>query len=206
LWIERLSTVNGMARPDHSRQRLVATAARLLRRQGYAATGLKQVLAESGTSSGSLYHHFPGGKEDLAVAAVQASAAAVTAGLARLFDAGDACAAVTLWLDAHIAELRRDARDGCPVAPVALEAVTASPPLRAATAAAFETWITLLATSPAHGRKSGLTGCRQRVPDRGVSLGGSGFGSHPHRPDLGLHPARDSRSAESRGTQALLST
>lgn len=135
-----------MARPDHSRQRLIATAARLLRRQGYAATGLKQVLAESGASSSSLYHHFPGGKEDLAVAAVQASAAAVTAELARLFDADDAGAAVTRWLDAHIAELRRDARDGCPIAPVALEAVAASSPLRAATAAAFETWITLLAT------------------------------------------------------------
>lgn len=88
------------------------------------------------------------------MAAVQASAAAVTAELARLFDTGDAGTAVTLWLDAHIAELRHDARDGCPVAPVALEAVTASPALRTASATAFTTWITLLATCLERGDRS----------------------------------------------------
>jgi len=44
------------------KENLVRTAMRLFRRQGYASTGLQQILAESGAPRGSLYHYFPGGK------------------------------------------------------------------------------------------------------------------------------------------------
>ncbi|OOK66618.1 bacterial regulatory s, tetR family protein [Mycobacterium kansasii] len=59
-----------MPRPDHSRAALISTAATLFRRQGYAATGLKQILDEAGVKPGSLYHHFPDGKQQLAAAVV----------------------------------------------------------------------------------------------------------------------------------------
>jgi len=39
------------------------TAATLFRRQGYAATGLNQILDEASVKAGSLYHHFPQGKQ-----------------------------------------------------------------------------------------------------------------------------------------------
>lgn len=56
--------------PDAStRERLTAAAAALFRRQGYHATGLSEVLAAAGAPKGSLYHHFPNGKADLARAA-----------------------------------------------------------------------------------------------------------------------------------------
>ena len=48
-----------------TRQRVEDSAALLFRRQGYAATGLKQIAAESGAAFGSIYHFFPGGKADL---------------------------------------------------------------------------------------------------------------------------------------------
>jgi hypothetical protein len=55
-----------MANAAKHKDALVCTAMRLFRRQGYASTGLQQILSESGAPKGSLYHYFPGGKEGLA--------------------------------------------------------------------------------------------------------------------------------------------
>ncbi|HEY4854618.1 MAG TPA: TetR/AcrR family transcriptional regulator, partial [Streptosporangiaceae bacterium] len=64
-----------MPRTTDTRQRMVCSAARLLRRQGYAATGWRQVVADSATPWGSQAHHFPGGKEQLAAEAITLSGA-----------------------------------------------------------------------------------------------------------------------------------
>ena len=61
--------------------------ARLLRDQGYTATTRAQLLAESGVSNGSLYHHFPGGMEELAEAALEASGAVVADALREALNA-----------------------------------------------------------------------------------------------------------------------
>jgi TetR/AcrR family transcriptional regulator, lmrAB and yxaGH operons repressor len=58
-----------------TRDRLIATAARLFRRNGYHATGLAELLATAHVPKGSLYHHFPAGKSDLALAAADWTAA-----------------------------------------------------------------------------------------------------------------------------------
>jgi TetR/AcrR family transcriptional repressor of lmrAB and yxaGH operons len=55
----------------NSRQRAIDTAERLFRSQGYAATGLTQILKESGSPKGSFYFHFPEGKHELALAALE---------------------------------------------------------------------------------------------------------------------------------------
>ena len=60
-----------MARTSNVRQDAVDTAVRLFRTQGYSATGLTQLLEESGAPKGSFYFHFPGGKEQLALEALQ---------------------------------------------------------------------------------------------------------------------------------------
>ena len=60
---------------EHSTyQKLVVAAADLLRQKGYAATGISDILKTAGVTRGSLYHHFPGGKRDLAIAAARYSA------------------------------------------------------------------------------------------------------------------------------------
>lgn len=59
-----------MPRPDRSRVALIESAAVLFRRQGYAATGINQILATADVKAGSLYHHFPDGKAELAAAVV----------------------------------------------------------------------------------------------------------------------------------------
>lgn len=59
-----------MPRKTDARARAIATAERLFRIQGYTATGLIQILKESGAPKGSFYFHFPRGKTQLAEEAI----------------------------------------------------------------------------------------------------------------------------------------
>lgn len=54
-----------------SRERIVETASNLFQTQGFHATGLNEIIRESGSPKGSLYYYFPNGKEELGVAAVE---------------------------------------------------------------------------------------------------------------------------------------
>src|SRR5271154_1502457 len=135
------SIVNSMPRPDRSRGALIDTAATLFRRQGYAATGLHQILDEAGVKPGSLYHHFPQGKQQLAAAVVDHTGAAIEQ-LLRRFLAGGLPVAdiVDRWIDFGTGGLTADKRDGCPIEPIATESVNASPLVREASARAFSGW------------------------------------------------------------------
>lgn len=130
-----------MPRPDRSRAKLVATAATLFRRQGYAATGLNQILDEAGVRPGSLYHHFPGGKQELAVAVVDTAGGAIEQ-LLRGFLASDVAVADVIdgWFDMLAGQLAGDPRDGCPIEPIATEAVHSSSEARTAAARVFAGW------------------------------------------------------------------
>lgn len=121
--------------------------ARLLCDQGYAATGRAQLLAQSGVSNGSLYHHFPGGMEEVAEAALEASGQAVADALSEALDgAPDAGAGVTRFLDVAARPVGGEPCPGCPIAPTALESPIISPRLRAVAARCFEQWEALIAT------------------------------------------------------------
>jgi TetR/AcrR family transcriptional repressor of lmrAB and yxaGH operons len=54
-----------------SRDRMVRSAASLIRTRGVNATSFSEVLADSGAPRGSIYHHFPEGKEQLAEDAIR---------------------------------------------------------------------------------------------------------------------------------------
>lgn len=130
-----------MPRPDRSRTALIDTAATLFRRQGYAATGLNQILEAAGVKPGSLYHHFPQGKQQLAAAAVEATGSAIEQLLRQLLSTDRPVSdIVERWIDVLVAGLAADPRDGCPVEPLATEAVHGSPAVRAAAARAFAGW------------------------------------------------------------------
>jgi TetR/AcrR family transcriptional regulator, lmrAB and yxaGH operons repressor len=130
-----------MPRPDRSRAALVENAATLFRRQGYAATGLNQILDEAGVRAGSLYHHFPQGKQQLAAAVVVVAGGDIERLLRRFLATGRPVAdIVARWIDLLVAGLAGDQRDGCPVEPIATESVHASPLVRAASARAFASW------------------------------------------------------------------
>jgi TetR/AcrR family transcriptional regulator, lmrAB and yxaGH operons repressor len=134
-----------MPRPDRSRAALVENAATLFRRQGYAATGLNQILDEAGVRAGSLYHHFPQGKQQLAAAVVAAAGADIEQLLRRFLATSRSVAdIVDRWIDLLVAGLAGDQRDGCPIEPIATESVNASPLVRAASARAFKGWCTAI--------------------------------------------------------------
>lgn len=135
-----------MPRPDRSRAALLDSAAVLFRRQGYAATGVNQILAAAEVKAGSLYHHFPGGKQELAAAVVEIVGADIERRLRRLLDTDNAVAdIVDAWIDLMSAGLRADRRDGCPIEPIATESVNASAHVRAASARAFSGWCSAVA-------------------------------------------------------------
>jgi TetR/AcrR family transcriptional regulator, lmrAB and yxaGH operons repressor len=133
-------------RRSDSRERMVAAAAHLLRTQGYAATGWRQVVAESGAPWGSQAHHFPGGKQQLAADALAVAAARVTRGLQRLAGGAHPADAVLLWAEQAAAELEASGyATGCPVATVVLETAHTSDALAAAGSAALDAWRDALA-------------------------------------------------------------
>lgn len=104
-----------------TRDRLVATASRLLRRQGYSGTGVQQVLEESCATRSSLYHYFPAGKDALVAEAIESSAVALLEGLeAHRRETTEA--SLDRWLRTLEKGLvRSDFADGCPIATAALE-------------------------------------------------------------------------------------
>ncbi len=137
-----------------SKERMLRTAAALFRTQGYHATGLNQVISEAKAPKGSLYFHFPGGKEQLAAQAITLSGTELDIAYADvLHDAptpGEGVARVIELLGEQLAA--SEFTQGCPVATTALEAASSSEPIRQACDDAFLGWQrTLTAHLTAHG-------------------------------------------------------
>ena len=129
-----------MTKGEITRAKLVDATAELLRRQGYHATGLAEIVAESGAPRGSLYHYFPAGKDELAVEALAKSGELWRARIeAAIADAPDLDRAIAAIIELFAADLAASGfQHGCPVAAVALE--TTSPAVAAAVAAHYATW------------------------------------------------------------------
>ena len=105
-----------MPRKTDARASAIATAARLFRLQGYTATGLTQILKESGAPKGSFYFHFPRGKAQLAEEAIDQYVAARIAVLRSISSdtAGDALKFVRQIFSTFAAEMvASDFQYGC---------------------------------------------------------------------------------------------
>ncbi|MDE3720673.1 TetR/AcrR family transcriptional regulator [Nocardiopsis sp. N85] len=113
---------------EETRGRLVTATRALIEAQGYFGTGLNRVLAESGAPRGSLYFHFPEGKDQLVAGALAEGGREVDDLIASAEAEGlDAVGIVRRLLDVLATRLEASAYDkGCPVATVALE-VSGSP-------------------------------------------------------------------------------
>jgi TetR/AcrR family transcriptional repressor of lmrAB and yxaGH operons len=108
--------------PKH-RQPIINAAVTLFRRQGFARTGLNDIVDVSGAPKGSLYHYFPDGKSSIAVAAVDEAGRRVAVTIAKL---AEECGSTGHLLRAHARLLAgwmqgSGFRNGCPITTVLLE-------------------------------------------------------------------------------------
>jgi len=127
-----------MKTPD-ARQRLILAMIDALQRRGLHGSGLTELLAAAQAPKGVLYHHFPGGKTELAVAAVHATVERLCVMLDERMGAGDPAAALMAWIEGAQKRLAGSGYErGCPLATIALETTAADVEIRAALGAGFE--------------------------------------------------------------------
>lgn len=127
----------------NTKERIANSTATLFRRQGYTATGVKQIVAEAEAPFSSLYHFFPGGKDQLAAEVIHSSGQMFQLLVESVFDAAPDLLTGIHDCFAGAAETLRQTSyaDACPIATVALEVASTNELLRQATAEVFESWI-----------------------------------------------------------------
>lgn len=125
-----------------TRERMLNSAAALMRERGASGTSIDEVLSHSGAPRGSIYHHFPRGRTQILEEAVDRAGASIGTIIA---EADSAHATPLQTIDAFLAAWRAnleasDFRAGCPVLAVAIESGPDSANLTDAAARAFASW------------------------------------------------------------------
>lgn len=142
-----------MTKGERTRANLIETAARLFQRQGYHATGMSQIVAASGAPKGSMYFHFPRGKEELAAASATHAGATFRAAVEQALSAADPTVTSFDVVLTEIAALlastltESDFHAGCPLTTMALDAAADSEPIRVACDQAYRSWLSTIETA-----------------------------------------------------------
>jgi AcrR family transcriptional regulator len=133
------------------RERMVFSAAQLIRRDGVVSTGLREVAVEAAAPRGSLQHYFPGGKTQLVDEAVGWAGRYAAGRVARYLAAlpeptpsGLFAAMVRQWTDEYEAA---GFAGGCPVAAATVDCAESAPSTRQAASAAFTAWTSAVAAA-----------------------------------------------------------
>lgn len=121
------------------------SAADAFSRNGVGATGLGEVCAGAGVTKGVFSHHFPGGKSELVVEVVAFHSEILTVLLEGVDSELSPVDRLVASFDAYAAILDASgAATGCPVAASIVDGSSASDDIRAAAAATFASWITVI--------------------------------------------------------------
>jgi TetR/AcrR family transcriptional repressor of lmrAB and yxaGH operons len=123
-----------------TREQFIETTCELIEKQGFHATGLNQIIKESGSPKGSLYYHFPGGKEELVVEAINRTGRIVSERIkANLAVEEDPAEAVRVFVRRIADSVEASGfRSGGPLMTVALETAATSEPINLACREAYE--------------------------------------------------------------------
>jgi TetR/AcrR family transcriptional repressor of lmrAB and yxaGH operons len=131
-----------MAKVSSAREDMLSAAVELFRARGYEGVGVAELLEKSGSPRGSLYFHFPGGKEQIGAEVVERVGATVALRFHALHESG-------VDLDTFIERVfkttareckERDYKASCPMAAIAAGVSSDNPKLGAAVREAFASW------------------------------------------------------------------
>jgi TetR/AcrR family transcriptional repressor of lmrAB and yxaGH operons len=124
------------------REQIIESACQLIEMQGYHATGVNEILQESGAPRGSLYYYFPDGKEGLAVQAVEHTSRVIEANIRSVLDGTDEAAVAIPAFMRALAQHVEDSgfRAGGPITTIALESASTNDSLRLACRDAYRLW------------------------------------------------------------------
>ncbi|GAA2859436.1 TetR/AcrR family transcriptional regulator [Streptosporangium fragile] len=131
---------------DETRGRLLDATQDLIEGGGYFGAGLNQVIAVSGAPRGSLYFHFPGGKDQLVGESVRRAGREVGRAVQDLAETAPGTASLVNGVLALLGD-RLEAsgwRKGCPVATVALEMAAVNDPLQQVCSEVYGSWENVL--------------------------------------------------------------
>ncbi|AWB43302.1 TetR/AcrR family transcriptional regulator [Paenibacillus sp. CAA11] len=135
-----------MTEKANSREMIVETASRLFFCQGYAGTGLNQIIKESHSPKGSLYYYFPDGKEGLALECIHHNNQIVTGKIRESLKSTDNCAeAIQLFISNLIKDTEESEYKGFTPFSfwLAVETSSISEALREACQSVFAEWVSL---------------------------------------------------------------
>jgi TetR/AcrR family transcriptional regulator, lmrAB and yxaGH operons repressor len=159
-----------MGKATDTRQRMIDGARDLIRRNGFGSTSLKDVWEYTGTPRGSVYFHFPGGKEEIGLEVLQAVANRLVH-LTRLTSSRTRTVETFIRGVAKALADELEASgylDSCAVVAISSEVSSVSPTLRAASASALEAWSASLALEL---QRKGIAG-EEAGPLAGVVVSG----------------------------------
>jgi TetR/AcrR family transcriptional repressor of lmrAB and yxaGH operons len=131
-----------MAKTTDSKGKTLVAAARLFRQQGYHGTALHDILTAGGSPRGSLYFHFPKGKEQIGEAALTIAGETVRQAIVHAAETSESAEMFVVRVARDMAsDLEKSGfKEGCPIATTALETSAQSDVLGAATRHAFQRW------------------------------------------------------------------
>ncbi|MCW5830871.1 MAG: TetR/AcrR family transcriptional regulator [Labilithrix sp.] len=156
-----------MPRTTDARTKAIETAERLFCVQGYAATGLAQLIDESGSPKGSFYFHFPGGKRELAMHVIETYRQRTVSVFRALAEKANGEKFVAVLADALATDMAKSEwQRGCVAQVLAQELAPGDAEAADALAALFDEWADI-ATKPLGGTRAravaliaGLEGAR----------------------------------------------
>jgi TetR/AcrR family transcriptional repressor of lmrAB and yxaGH operons len=124
------------------REQIIETTCQLMEMQGYHATGLNQILTESGAPKGSLYYYFPEGKVELGLEAISSSSRMIEQRIRDVMaEINDPVTAVTTFITILAEQIDISGyRAGSPITAIALESASTNESLRDACRQAYQSW------------------------------------------------------------------